>query len=132
MANPRSEYRTHSRTHIKQIFERERRFLTAAQIHELLEAQHGCTSLSTIYRTLDHLLEKGEITARLDDKGETAYMPCAPGHHHHHAICRVCGKVEDVDCTALDQLAGSLRSSTGFELDGHAMEFFGKCAACRG
>jgi Fe2+ or Zn2+ uptake regulation protein len=27
--------------------------------------------------------------------------------------------------------AVSLRARSGFELDGHAIEFFGKCGACR-
>jgi Fur family ferric uptake transcriptional regulator len=58
-------------------------------------------------------------------------MLCAPEHHHHHAICRACGRVEDVDCTAVEQFAESLRTANGFQLDGHAMEFFGRCAACR-
>lgn len=88
-------------------------------------------SLSTVYRTLEHLQSKGDVTARVDAAGETAFMLCEPDRHHHHAICRRCGRVEDVDCTAVDRFAESLRTANGFELDGHAMEFFGRCRACR-
>jgi Fur family ferric uptake transcriptional regulator len=77
------------------------------------------------------LQAKGDITVRPDADGEVTYMLCEPRHHHHHAICRTCGRVEDVDCAAMEQFAESLRAHNGFELDGHAIEFFGKCGACR-
>ena len=109
----------------------ERRFLTAGEIHAVLEGGGAKVALSTVYRTLDHLQNKGEVTARPQADGETSYMLCEPEHHHHHAICRTCGRVEDVDCTAIELFSKSLRTLNGFELDGHAMEFFGRCRACR-
>jgi Fur family ferric uptake transcriptional regulator len=84
-----------------------------------------------VYRTLDRLHAKGDVTARSEPEGEATYMVCEPARHHHHAICANCGRVEDVDCNAMEQFADSLRSLHGFELDGHAMEFFGRCRACR-
>lgn len=128
----RADYVTRPRELISIILRTERRFLTAAELHHRLEAAKAKVSLSTIYRTLDHLQSKREVTARVDEAGgETAYMLCEPERHHHHAICRSCGRVEDVDCAAIDQFTDSLRILNGFELDGHAMEFFGKCSACR-
>ena len=108
-----------------------RRFFSAAEVHRTLEEQRAPVALSTVYRTLEHLREKGEATSRLDDAGEATYMWCEPAHHHHHAICKVCGRVEDVDCGALEQFADSLRSAHGFDLDAHAMEFYGRCSQCR-
>jgi Fur family transcriptional regulator, ferric uptake regulator len=127
----RADYVTRPRELIANILGRERRFLSAAEIHHDLEAAHAKVSLSTVYRTLDYLQSKGEVTSRSDSAGETAYMLCEPERHHHHAICRICGRVEDVDCAAMDSFTDALRTHNGFELDGHAMEFFGKCRACR-
>jgi Fur family ferric uptake transcriptional regulator len=127
----RAEYVTRPRELIADILRRERRFLSAAEIHQLLEATPAKVSLSTVYRTLDHLQSKREVTARVDGEGEAGYMLCEPDRHHHHAICRNCGRVEDVDCAAMEQFADALRTCNGFELDGHAMEFFGRCSACR-
>jgi Fur family ferric uptake transcriptional regulator len=127
----RAEYVTRPRELIADILRRERRFLSAAEIHHLLEGIDAKVSLSTVYRTLDHLQTKNEVTARVDAAGEAAYMLCEPDRHHHHAICRTCGRVEDVDCTAMEQFAEALRTLNGFELEGHAMEFFGTCNACR-
>ena len=38
-------------------------------------------------------------------------MLCEPARHHHHAICATCGRVEDVDCAAMEQFAESLRDA---------------------
>jgi Fur family transcriptional regulator, ferric uptake regulator len=127
----RADYVTRPRELIASILQREPRFLSAAEIYQLLKRDAARVSLSTVYRTLDRLRAKGEVTERADADGEATFMLCEPAHHHHHAICGECGRVEDVDCAATDQFAESLRTLHGFELDGHAMEFFGRCRACR-
>ncbi|HEX8807204.1 MAG TPA: transcriptional repressor [Candidatus Aquilonibacter sp.] len=126
----RSDYITRPREQIASILRAHKRFISAAEIHRALEATKAKVSLSTVYRTLEHLLAKGEVTVRVDAAGESSYMLCEPEHHHHHAICSSCGKVEDVDCTAIEQFSDSLRSLHGFELDDHTMEFTGRCKAC--
>ena len=126
----RADYVTRPREWIASVLAREPRFLSAAQIHERLERAGARVSLSTVYRTLERLRDKGDITARAEADGEASYMRCEPERHHHHAICRTCGKVEDVNCAASEQFAESLRALHGFELDGHAMGFR-TCAACR-
>jgi Fur family ferric uptake transcriptional regulator len=127
----RAEYVTRPRELIASILQREPRFLSAAELYERLKRDGARVSLSTVYRTLDRLRAKGEVTERTDAEGEATFMLCEPAHHHHHAICGECGRVEDVDCTAMEQFSESLRALHGFELDGHAMEFFGRCHACR-
>jgi Fur family transcriptional regulator, ferric uptake regulator len=127
----RADYVTRPREWISAILQREPRFLSAAEIHRRLKSTGARVSLSTVYRTLEHLRNRGDVSARADAEGEATYLRCEPAHHHHHAICRSCGRVEDVDCEAMDQFAESLRSLHGFTLDEHAMEFFGRCSACQ-
>jgi len=127
----RAAYVTRPREWIASILQREPRFLSAAEIHQRLRLAGAPVSLSTVYRTLERLRLKGDVTARTDAEGEAAYMLCEPAHHHHHAICSDCGLVQDVDCEAMEQFAESLRSLHGFELDCHSMEFFGRCRSCR-
>jgi Fur family ferric uptake transcriptional regulator len=127
----RAEYVTRPRELIKSVLAREPRFLSAAEIFTRLKRSGARVSLSTVYRTLDRLRAKGDVTERADPDGEATFMVCEPAKHHHHAICTECGRAEDVDCTAMEQFAESLRALSGFELDGHAMEFFGRCRTCR-
>lgn len=126
----RTEYATRPREQISAILRKERRYLSASEIHDLLKKSRTKVSLSTVYRTLGLLQTKGEASSRIDEHGESTFVLCAPTHHH-HAICRICGKVEEVHCEAMERFADELRSHHGFDLDDHAMEFFGRCAACR-
>ena len=127
----RAEYVTRPREEIAGVLRRERRFLSAAEIYAKLKRARARVALSTVYRTLERLQAKGDITERLDASGESRYMLCEPVRHHHHAICRRCGKVEDVDCDAVDDFARMLRKLHGFTIDDHAMEFTGRCRQCR-
>ncbi len=126
----RTQYATRPREQISRVLQRERRYLSAAEIHQLLKGTRAKVSLSTVYRTLDLLASKGEASSRVDEAGEATYVSCEPTHHH-HAICRQCGRVEDVACDAMERFADALRSYHGFELDAHAMEFSGRCSACK-
>ena len=126
----RAQYATRPRQQISDILRRERRYLSAAEIYDLLRRARANVSLSTIYRTLGLLEEQGHASSRTDERGEATYVLCAPTHHH-HAICRQCGKVEEVACDAIERVAAALREYHSFHLADHAMEFFGRCAACR-
>jgi len=127
----RSDYATRPREQVAAILRSRRRFLSAGEIHRELTEHREKISLSTVYRTLEYLQSKGDATVRIDDSGEATYTSCEPASHHHHAICEVCGRVEDVNCDVVDNFTESLRKQHGFELSGHKMEFIGRCRSCR-
>lgn len=126
----RNLYATRSRERIADLLRSERRYLSAAAIHRILRSGGTEVSLSTVYRTLDLLVSMGVASARPDEQGELTYVFCTVDHHH-HAICRKCGHVEEVDCAAMDAFAAALRTHHAFELDAHALEFYGRCARCQ-
>ena len=128
----RADYVTRPRELVAAILRSAQRFISAAEIHRTLATESSRVSLATVYRTLEHLREKGEAEVRIDDAGEATYMVCEPDHHHHHAICSNCARVVDVDCDAVEQFTASLRESHGFELHAHKMEFVGRCRECQG
>ena len=99
-------------------------------IYKLLKTDHPKIALSTIYRTLDLLLEKGAVSSRPEGAGETSYVFCTE-EHHHHAICTTCGHVDEVDCGAMDQFRAALLAQQAFALDDHSVEFYGRCARCQ-
>lgn len=122
-------YVTRSRERIVDLMRRERRYLSASAIVRALSDRGRRTARSTVYRTLDLLVSLGLAAKRTESDGEQAYVLC-PSVHHHHAICRSCGIVEDVECAAVERFSERLRDRHGFILDDHALEFFGRCAAC--
>ncbi|MGH7707963.1 MAG: Fur family transcriptional regulator [Vulcanimicrobiaceae bacterium] len=131
MATPQAErhYHTRNRDEIASLLQHERRYLTAAAVARLLRTAGSKVALSTIYRTLDLLVSAGLASRRTDAGGEAAYIACSEDHHH-HAICRSCGHVDEVDCAAMERFAGLLMEHHAFTLDAHAIEFYGRCARC--
>jgi Fur family transcriptional regulator, ferric uptake regulator len=126
----RNLYSTRSREQIVNLLRSERRYLSAAAIHRILRSLGVGISLSTVYRTLDLLVSMGVASSRSDGQGELTYVFCTV-EHHHHAICRKCGHVEDVDCAAMEAFSELLRQHHAFELDEHSLEFYGRCARCQ-
>lgn len=86
----------------------------------------------TIYRALTAMVEK-RIVRKVDmQHAYTHYELVATKKHHHHAICSLCGKIEDVDaCLPLSLEKEVLKHLKGFSsLTGHSLEFIGKCKQC--
>jgi Fur family ferric uptake transcriptional regulator len=130
MRNVRTLYATSTRRAIVDLLKRERRYLTASIIFRLLKGDNPKLALSTVYRTLEFLTELGSVSSRTEQSGESSYVFCTD-EHHHHAICKICGHVDEVDCEAMDQFKTALLSQQSFILDDHSIEFYGRCARCR-
>src|SRR5437868_1837186 len=64
---------------------------------------------ATVFRTLELLVSIGALSRvhGIERGGRCVrYTPCAPSHHH-HLVCRSCGRVDEVDLASLDtHLAG--------------------------
>ena len=130
MRNVRTLYATSTRRAIVDLLKRERRYLTASVIFRLLKGDNPKLALSTVYRTLEFLTELGSVSSRTEPSGESSYVFCTD-EHHHHAICKICGHVDEVDCEAMDQFKTALFNQQSFILDDHSIEFYGRCARCR-
>jgi Fur family transcriptional regulator, ferric uptake regulator len=122
-------YQTAARKHTLALLKSERRYLTAATIYHLLKPASPKLALSTIYRTLEALREGGTVSSRVDEHGEASYIYCGEKHHH-HAICKQCGHVDEVDCDAIDAFTTALLNKQSFRLDDHSIEFYGLCVRC--
>lgn len=86
---------------------------------------------ATVFRSLDALAAVGAIE-RIDlPNGEHAWLRCATSHHH-HVICRSCGRSADVDDAGFRAVAAEIERRTGYLVEGHRLELFGLCSVCRG
>ena len=106
---------------------------SAEELHAAVRREMPTLSLATVYKTLDTLAGIGAVrpVSRLGARGRWDANLGA----HHHLICTVCGAVSDVTEATLDAAAGPARrvaARHGFAAEGHAVEIFGRCAACRG
>ena len=105
--------------------------LTPAAIYEKVQHEHPSVGLVTIYRTLDVLAELGLICEVHAGGNCRSYLMRRPSEHHHHIICSDCGAVADFTECDLSRLEQKLSKETSFEINGHLLEFTGRCRHCR-
>jgi len=103
---------TQDRHDLLGLFE-EQRAWTVAQLHQRLPT----ADLSTVYRNVSALIEKG-LLREAGVRGKEAYYELAKRDHHAHAICRTCGAASCVPCPI---------ESLGQD---HALEMFTTCSDC--
>ena len=84
---------------------------------------------ATVFRVIDAFSELG-VVERIDlPSGEHAYVGCEPAHHH-HVVCERCGKTTEIDDRGVRDIVRAVERRTGFRIDSHRLELFGRCAAC--
>jgi Fur family ferric uptake transcriptional regulator len=86
---------------------------------------------ATVFRTMKLLSEMGMLCRVLLEDGSLRYRVSRRQGHHHHLVCVSCASVQELDACIAPDLLGDLARSTGYEIEGHWLEFFGRCAACR-
>ena len=105
-------------------------FVSAQQLHLVLK-NHGSTiGLATVYRALADLAEAGEADPLQSKDGELLYRACTTSHHH-HLICRACGKTVEIEADRVEKWADEVASEHGFTQPSHTIDIFGTCSACQ-
>lgn len=107
----------------------EDRCLSAQEIHAELARRDSPVSLATIYRTVARLIEAGVLDVVLRDDGEATYV-VGSSCHHHHVVCRVCGRAEEVADPTVVRWADEEAARRGFTDVSHELTVFGVCPAC--
>ena len=121
--------RTRQRTAVDSILADRDDFRTAQEIHDDLRRLGERVGLTTVYRTLQAMTEAGELDALRTSEGETAYRRCSTGHHH-HLVCRNCGRTVEVSGPAVETWANAVAEQHGFRDVSHDLEIFGTCENC--
>ncbi|MGD7733792.1 Fur family transcriptional regulator [Propionibacteriaceae bacterium G57] len=120
---------TRQRAAIRDLFAGGDEFRTAQQVHGVLERQGDKVGLATVYRALQAMAEAGELDAVRSPDGDMTYRACSSGHHH-HLICRNCGKAVEIEASAVEAWADRVAAQYGFRDAGHELEMFGLCQDC--
>jgi Fur family ferric uptake transcriptional regulator len=120
---------TRQRAAVGELLGRTSEFRTAAQIHDDLRHAGEDVGLTTVYRTLQLMVEAEQLDAIRTDDGETAYRRCSTGHHH-HLVCRSCGRTVEVEGPAIERWTDQVAAEHGFSEVQHHLEIFGRCRSC--
>ncbi len=120
---------TRQRTAIERDMERVEEFRSAQEIHASLHGNGEKIGLATVYRTLQTMVEEDLVDALRTDEGEQVFRRCSRGHHH-HLVCRACGRTVEVEGPMVERWAAGVAAEHGFTDVDHTLELFGRCAHC--
>jgi len=102
-------------------------FQSAQDIHASLRVTGQKVGLATVYRLLQQLSNDGEVDVLRNETGEATYRSCSQTHHH-HLVCRVCGKTVEVKGPAVERWTERMAVEHGYRDVSHTVEIFGVCA----
>jgi Fur family ferric uptake transcriptional regulator len=105
-------------------------FRSAQEIHDLLRRNGEHVGLSTVYRTLQALADGHEVDVLRSEDGEARYRRCSTTHHH-HLVCRSCGRTVEVEGPTVERWATSVAEQHDYADVSHTLEIFGVCVSCR-
>lgn len=105
-------------------------FRSAQELHDMLKHRGDSVGLTTVYRTLQSLADAGEVDVLRTGEGESIYRRCSTDDHHHHLVCRHCGKAVEVEGPEVERWADDVANEHGFVDVGHTVEIFGTCGEC--
>ena len=103
----------------------------ALELEEELRQRDVRVGRASVYRALEvleelHLVQRFELA-----RGTAGYERIDPsGHHHHHAICRRCGRMEPFEDRDLEQAIGQVSKQVPFEVAEHDVVLRGLCERC--
>ena len=121
---------TWQRTAVREALQGRADFVSAQELHSALRAGGSPIGLATVYRALADLAGDGGADSLQSTEGESLYRACASPGHHHHLICRVCGRTVEIQADDIEQWAARTAAAHGFRDPQHIVDVFGTCADC--
>ncbi|MGB9378918.1 MAG: Fur family transcriptional regulator [Mycobacteriales bacterium] len=121
---------TRQRDAVEALLARVEEFRSAQELHGMLRQRGERVGLTTVYRALQSLADAGEVDVLRPDSGEAVYRRCTTADHHHHLVCRGCGRTVEVEGPAVEHWAEQVAHANGFSAVSHTIEVFGSCPDC--
>jgi Fur family transcriptional regulator, ferric uptake regulator len=121
---------TRQRAAVTQLLGQVEGFHSAQELHAMLRDRGEQVGLATVYRALQALAEDGEVDVLRHDEGEAVYRRCGTTRHHHHLVCRSCGRTVELDDETVEAWARDVAGRHGFVAVDHVVEIVGTCSAC--
>ncbi len=121
---------TTQRAAILQVLTGTDEFISAQDLHAALRTQGSGIGLATVYRALQEMAGQGDLDTVRKDSGEVLYRQCGDLDHHHHLVCRSCGRTEEVEAPGVERWARAVAVEHGFVDLNHEVELFGLCPQC--
>ncbi len=120
---------TRQRAALAELMSTTSEFLSAQDLHARLQERGDSVGLATVYRNLQAMASDGDVDVLRTDDGECVYRSCGTDSHHHHLVCRECGRTVEVEGPAVEKWATEVARQNGFSDVTHTIELFGTCTS---
>ena len=104
-------------------------FASAQEVYRLMQREGESIGLTTVYRSLQSLVNDNVVDVLRREDGEAIYRLCGE-EHHHHLVCKSCGVTVEIEGGAIEKWAKKVAEDHGFRDVGHTAEIFGICEKC--
>jgi Fur family transcriptional regulator, ferric uptake regulator len=106
--------------------------VTALELEDLLrESEDARVARASIYRALEQLEALGLLQRLEVSRGRAGYERVMPGgEHHHHAICRECGRMIPFEDASLERAIKKVSGRMSFDAADHEVTIRGRCERC--
>ena len=102
--------------------------ISGQELHRILIKGSSNMGLTTVYRHLRILQQKGMLRCRNLPTGEVLYSPV--NRDHHHVTCVDCGETFVLKTCPIKKIELPKTQTKDFEFLFHTLEFFGLCKTC--
>jgi len=96
----------------------------------LVRDRLGAVSTQAVYDVLRALTTAG-LVRRIEPAGSPARYETRVDDNHHHAVCRTCGSMRDVDCATGTAPCLDASDDHGFVLTEAEVIYWGTCPDCQ-
>ena len=103
--------------------------VTADTVAERVRAGIGAISVQAVYDALGVLVD-ADLIRRIQPSGSPARFEGRVGDNHHHVICRLCGRMADVDCAVGSAPCLTAVDDMGYQIDEAEVIYWGRCPEC--
>jgi Fur family ferric uptake transcriptional regulator len=105
--------------------------VTALDLEEELRDREAGVGRASVYRALEQLEALGLVQRIEVSRGTAGFERIDPtGHHHHHAICRDCGRMVPFEDQSLERALAEVAGGMSFDVTEHDVVLRGRCDRC--
>ncbi len=111
--------------------------VTVGDVESYLKEQGLEVNLSTIYRFLNKLSDRGELIKYAAGKGAMSAFQYIGGEQSHncrehlHLHCVGCGRIIHLECAFMQEISEHVMAHHGFALRCESSVLYGLCSECR-
>jgi len=115
---------------IIEVLSKEHVHLTSLQVFEEIRTRLPAVNLSTVYRSLERLVNQDKVSVSDMGTGSAVYEILADGLHH-HLVCQGCSRVLTIGHDEVRDFFAAIQDKNRFDIVTNHLILFGYCEECR-